>query len=178
MDDGTGQFILKTSVRSGVLALQQAQRSQNAGCGADGGDLLAGLRKGGAGLSDGLVGGEVGRTRDTARKNDHVDIGIINLFGNSVGGQMDLVAADDLLPAHGGGYDDLDLGAAEQVNDQQRLALFGAVGKKYNCFAHLDSSSLLFSSRMRRRTLSSLPITRLTRLMMALDAPMFPMMLV
>ena len=40
------------------------------------------------------------------------------------------------------------------------------------------SAETPFFSRMRRRTLSSRPSTRLTRLMMALDAPMLPMMLV
>ena len=38
--------------------------------------------------------------------------------------------------AKGGCKDDCDPGAAEKVGHQQRLALFGAVGKKQNSFAH------------------------------------------
>ena len=48
VDDGTGQLILEPGVGRGVFALQQAQRGQNAGGGADGGYLFARLCKGGA----------------------------------------------------------------------------------------------------------------------------------
>ena len=44
------------------------------------------------------------------------------------------------------------------------------------CYSSAGCSA--FSSSRRRSTLSSLLMTRLTRLMMALDAPMLPMMLV
>ena len=46
VDDGTGQLILEPGVGRGVFALQQAQRGQNAGGGADGGYLFARSGKG------------------------------------------------------------------------------------------------------------------------------------
>ena len=45
VDDGTGQLILEPGVGRGVFALQQAQRGQNAGGGADGGYLLPAAAK-------------------------------------------------------------------------------------------------------------------------------------
>ena len=113
------------------------------------------------------------------------------------------MAAHQLPAAHGRGHDDLHLGAAQQVYHQQSFTLLGAIGKKYNCLTHLyrlpskkrtagrvlpcpaargpcysSAGCSAFSSSRRRSTLSSLLMTRLTRLMMALDAPMLPMMLV
>ena len=41
VDDGTGQLVLKSGVGGGVPAFQQAEAGEDAGRGADGGDLLA-----------------------------------------------------------------------------------------------------------------------------------------
>ena len=136
MDDGTGQLVLKSGVGGGVPAFQQAEAGEDAGRGADGGDLLACLGKRNAGVGDGLVLGEVGRTRDAAGQDDHVYVAVIHILGQRVGVQMDAVAADEGAAAHGGRNDDFDPGAAEKVGHQQGLALLGAVGKKQNSFAH------------------------------------------
>ena len=136
MDDGTGQLVLKSGVGGGVPAFQQAEAGEDAGRGADGGDLLACPGKRNAGVGDGLVLGEVGRTRNAAGQDDHVHIAVIYVLGQRVGVQVDAVAADEGAAAHGGRNDDFDPGAAEKVGHQQGLALLGAVGKKQNSFAH------------------------------------------
>ena len=136
VDDGTGQLVLKACVCGGVLSFQQAEAGEDAGRGADGGDLLACFGKRNAGVGDGLVLGEVGRTRDAAGQNDHVHVAVIHILSQRVGVQVDAVAADEGAAAHGGRNDDFDLGAAEKVGHQQGLALLGAVGKKQNSFAH------------------------------------------
>ena len=136
MDDGTGQLVLKSGVGGGVPAFQQAEAGEDAGRGADGGDLLACLGEGNAGVGDGLVLGEVGRTRDAAGQDDHVHVAVIHILGQRVGVQVDAVAADEGAAAHGGRNDDFDPGAAEKVGHQQGLTLLSAVGKKQNSFAH------------------------------------------
>ena len=206
MDHRTGKLILEARMGGGVFAFQQPQRGKDAGGGADGGHLLARLGEGGAGVGDGLVGGKVRGTGDAAGQHDQIHIRIIHLFGQCIGGQMNFMAADQLFAAHGRRHDDLDLGAAKKIDDEKGLALLGAVGEKDNCFAHTaillfqsdkkhrragasrprgarscgysSVAASAFSSSRRRSTLSSLLMTRLTRLMMALDAPMLPMMLV
>ena len=140
MDDGTGQLILKTGVCGGVFTLQQAETGKDAGGGADSGDLFPGFGKGNAGVSDRLVLGEIGGARDAAGQDDHVHIAVVHVLSQCVRVQVDAVAADQRTAAHRRGDDDLDFGAAEQVGHQKGLALFSAVGKKQNSFAHKNIS--------------------------------------
>ena len=56
---------------------------------------------------------------------------------------MHLVAAGDGAVAGGAGNGHLHLGAAQQIDHQQGFTLFGALGKKYNSFAHKNQTSLI-----------------------------------
>ena len=122
----------------GVFALQQAELGQDAGSRTDGGHLFARLGKGRAGVGHGLVGRQVRGAGDAARQHHQIHIGVIHFFGQCIGGQADVVAADQLFAAHGGSHDHLHLGAAEQVHHQQGFTFFGPIGKKDDCFAHVQ----------------------------------------
>ena len=134
-----------------------------------------------------------------AGQHHQIYIGIIDLLCQRIGGDMHLMAAQNLPAAGSTGHQHLHLGAAEQVHHQQSFALLGALCKKYNSFCHkknllfkyqkekpraaalggtrlLSQSAAFFSaSSSARSTLSSALSTRLTRLMMALDAPVLSM---
>ena len=141
---GAGQLVLKCSVGGGVFALQQTQCCQHAGRSTDGGYLFARLCKGGAGVGHRLVGGKVRRAGNAAGQHHQIYIGIIDLLCQCIGGDVHLMAAQNLPAARSTGHQHLHLGAAEQVHHQQCLALLGALRKKYNSFCH--KKNLLFKS--------------------------------
>src|SRR5699024_144311 len=133
---GAGQLVLERGVGGGRAALQQAPAGQDAGGGADGGHLLAG---GGHGLhraGDGGAGGQVGGAGDAAGQDHQVHTGVVDVLGQGVGGDGDLVAAGDGQAARRGRHGHLHLGPAQKVNDEKGLAFLGALGEKDNCFAH------------------------------------------
>ena len=138
---GTGELILETGVGRGLFAFQQTEGCQHAGCGADGGHLLAALGKGNAGVGDGLVGGKVRRAGDAAGQHHHVHVGVINVLGQCVGGDVHFVAAGDGAVTGGAGNGHVHLGAAQQVHYQKGFALLGALGKKDYGFAHFNQTS-------------------------------------
>ena len=144
---GTGQLVLKCSVGGGVFALQQTQCCQHAGCGADGGYLFACLCKGGAGVGHRLVGGKVRRTGNAAGQHHQIHVGIIDFLRQCIGGDMHLMAAQDLPAAGSACHQHLHLGAAEQIHHQQSLALLGALRKKYNSFCHKNNLPYQISKR-------------------------------
>ena len=123
-------------MRGSLLALQQAQIGQDAGSGADGGHLLAGLGKGLDGAGHGGIGGQVGGAGDAAGQHHQVHIAVVHILGQSVGGDGDLVAAGDRQAARGRSHHNLDLAAPQQIHNQKGLALLSAFSEKYNCFAH------------------------------------------
>ena len=201
---GARQLVLKCSVSGGVFALQQTQCRQHAGCGADGGYLFACLCKGGASVGHRLVGGKVRRTGNAAGQHHQIYVGIIDFLRQCIGGDVHLMAAQNLPAAGSACHQHLHLGAAEQVHHQQCLALLGAFRKKHNSFCHKNnlpyqiskrkaacrsfgqcpfggtrplcqSADFFSASSSARSTLSSALSTRLTRLMMALDAPVLSM---
>ena len=183
----------------GIFALQQTQCCQHAGRGADGGYLFACLCKGDAGIGHRLVGGKVRRAGNAAGQHHQIYVGIIDLLRQRIGGDVHLMAAQNLPAAGSAGNQHLHLGAAEQIHHQQCLALLGALRKKYNSFCHkknllfkyqkekpraaalggtrllCQSADFFSASSSARSTLSSALSTRLTRLMMALDAPVLSM---
>lgn len=126
------------------FALQQTQCCQHAGCGTDGGYLFARLCKGDASVGHRFVGGKVRRAGNAAGQHHQIYIGIIDLLCQCIGGDVHLMAAQNLPAAGSTGHQHLHLGAAEQVHHQQCLALLGALRKKYNSFCH--KKNLLFKS--------------------------------
>ena len=199
---GPGQLVLESGMRRGLFALQQAELRQHAGRSADGGHLLACLCKGNTGIGHGLIGGKVRGAGDAAGQHHHVHVRIIDVLRQRVGGDVHLVAAGDGAVAGCAGHGHIHPGPAQQIHYQKCLALLGALGKKDDSFAHdknllvnkkprtanagrkphrrhagaeYQSADFFSSSSRLRRTLSSAPSTRLTRLMMALDAPVLSM---
>ena len=139
---GAGQLVLKCSVGGGVFALQQTQCCQHAGRSADGGYLFARLCKGNAGVGHRLVGGKVRCAGNAAGQHHQIYVGIIDLLCQRIGGDVHLMAAQNLPAAGSACHQHLHLGAAEQIYHQQCLALLGALCKKYNSFCH--KKNLLF----------------------------------
>ncbi len=66
-DVGAGQLVLKAGVGGGVFAFQQAQRTEDAGGGADGRDDLAGFVEGEDRLFDQAALSKVGGAGEAAR---------------------------------------------------------------------------------------------------------------
>ena len=138
-------LFLKRRIARVFAAVQQASGVQDDWRCADGGGVVAGVEDGGDELRDDWIVPQIGRSRQTARADGQNQIRCIQIFGENICCNGNVMGTNDLQcfgTASGGGHD-IQTCAAEDVNGRQCFDFFESVGQKNgDLLAHAVDSSL------------------------------------
>ena len=138
-------LLFKRRIARVFAAVQQACRVQNDWRGADGGGVVAGVEDGGDQFRDDGIVAKIGRSRQSARADGQNQIRRIQIFGENIRRDGNIMGTNDLqrFGAASGGGDDIQTCAAEDVNGRQCFDFFESVGQKNgDLLAHAVDSPL------------------------------------